>query len=159
MPEITPQEDLLQDTDLNVTTFRSDLMPGWFKGIMGLILFYNIRELFSIPSLFSQVNEVDETTAVVLGVTYSVYILSSIAMIIVRILLHKQSNLAIKVALPAIIVSLCLSLLAFIGILTGSPDAQPTAHFWLVAYTGMLIASLVHVLRIRNKWAEASKID
>lgn len=159
MPEITPQEDLLQDTDLRTATYRPELLPGWFKFCWGIIIFYNVRELISVPGLIRQIYEADETTQVILAVTYFIYILTSIALIVVRFLFHKQAGATIKVAIPVMITALCLGLIAILSICFGDTGGSPVSHFWIVVHEIALTATLIHTFRIRKKWSEASKID
>ncbi len=157
MPEITPQEDLLHDSDIRTVTYRPELMPGWFKICLGLLLFYYIRELFSIPALFRQANEADEDTRIVLIVTYSIYLLSSVAMVVVRFMFHAQSDHTMKVAIPSMILSLLLGIIAIVGIYASGESMA--LSFLVVMHAIVLIAVMVHTFRIRKKWKDASRIS
>lgn len=154
MPEITPQEDLLDLEEINIDIFRSDLMPLWFKICMGLLLIYNMREFMSFPALYDQYRDAPDFNQPTLLVTFLVYLLVALAMILVRYLFHMMSDYAVKVAIPVMIISWFLAIL--LAIMLFFSGESYLRQILLVSYSVVLAAAFVHILRVRNKWKDAS---
>ncbi|WP_341840135.1 hypothetical protein [Chitinophaga caseinilytica] len=157
MQDTNPTEDLLQGDDLLDFTYRSTLMPGWFKLSLGFLGFVYLLQFFGV--LFGMVAlrgnqsmfNVDYNVTMII---YAVYMLYAGATIAASILFFMQSAYAMKLGLPVLIAVLLVAVLSAVGCMLA-----PVTSDWLLIFVMLhfvaVTAAVVHCFRIRKQWAEA----
>lgn len=156
MQDKHPHPDLLRDEDVREVTYRSLLLPIWFKVCMAIIVFVHGSEALQFLKLRATLDTFSGPQHTWPLVTYLLYCSSSLATIAVCLLLHLHSRYAVKAALPVFCGTLLLGGVSLAGHVAADRGLWPTTI--AVANVVAMAIAVVHLFRIRKEWAVAETV-
>jgi hypothetical protein len=154
MQDTNPTEDLLQGDDLQEVTYRSLLMPRWFKICLGYLIYAHFSSIYGLAEMQKTLRMLSGDAYTITLWIYAAFILVSLATVVTCALFYFQSRLAVTVGVPVLIAALLLGALSIVGFFAGN-----YASTWLLIGSVLnlvaLIVVIVYSIRIRKQWAEA----
>lgn len=151
-----PHPDLLHDEDLREVTYRALLLPIWFKVCMSVIILVHGSELVHFLKLRSTLGMLNGPQYTFSLTAYWLYCGSSLAAMVICVLLKYQSKYAVKAGLPVFCVTLLLGGVSVAGHLAGGLGRWQLT----VAVVNVVVMTIavVHLFRIRKEWSVAETV-